>query len=72
MSMYLHVTSGIAVSAGEIGEEEARELVETQEQLKGALADLQAARGEISVLRLRVAQLEANADGDDGDNIGQQ
>ncbi len=58
--------SGIAVSAGELEEEQASALADTREELKQALLSLQAIRAENKELRARLARY-----GDDGDQDGQ-
>ena len=57
--------AGIAVSAGELDEEQARELAETREKLKNTLSSLQASRGENRLLRLRLSRYEPT-DGEEG------
>ena len=49
---------GIAVGAGELGEEQAKDLAETKEELRQALAALQTAREENQELRARLAREE--------------
>ena len=49
---------GIAVGAGELGEEQAKDLAETKEELRQALAALQTAREENQELRARMAREE--------------
>lgn len=46
---------GIAVGAGELQEEEAREFAETQEELKKVKEELQDVRSENQTLRRRLA-----------------
>ncbi|KAH9945990.1 uncharacterized protein BXZ73DRAFT_86207 [Epithele typhae] len=50
------LVGGIAVGAGEIGEEQAKELEETREELKSTQAELEGVRLENQQLRLRLAQ----------------
>ncbi|OCH95031.1 hypothetical protein OBBRIDRAFT_746573 [Obba rivulosa] len=52
---------GIAVSAGEIEEEQAKELEETQQELKGTIVALTEARRENQYLRSRLATLEGQS-----------
>ncbi|TBU35827.1 hypothetical protein BD311DRAFT_772879 [Dichomitus squalens] len=52
------LVQGIAVSAGELDEEQAKVLAETREALKRATASLQSARNENQQLRARLAYYE--------------
>ncbi|KAI0748270.1 hypothetical protein C8Q80DRAFT_1270698 [Daedaleopsis nitida] len=52
------LVQGIAVGAGELGEEQAKDLAETKERLNHALSSLQAARAENQQLRARIASLQ--------------
>ncbi|KAI0807432.1 hypothetical protein C8Q74DRAFT_1362934 [Fomes fomentarius] len=56
------LVQGIAVGAGELDEEQAKDLAETKEQLRQALSSLQVARNETQQLRARVARFEQNQD----------
>ena len=49
---------GIAVSAGELEEEQAKALADTKQELQQALSSLHTARDENQQLRARIAALE--------------
>lgn len=51
--------AGIAVSAGELDEQQAEELIETRQQLKVAHASLEAVRQENQELRARITSLQS-------------
>ncbi|KAH9857013.1 hypothetical protein C2E23DRAFT_806261 [Lenzites betulinus] len=53
------LVQGIAVSAGELDEQQAEELIETRQQLKVAHASLEAIRQENQELRARITSLQS-------------
>ncbi|KAI0831440.1 hypothetical protein BC628DRAFT_1312137 [Trametes gibbosa] len=54
------LVQGIAVSAGELDERQAEELIETRQQLQDACASLQAVRQENQELRARIMSLQSS------------
>lgn len=63
------LSPGIAVSAGELEEEQASALANTREELKQALLSLQATRAENKQLRVRLARYEGDEDGQARDEL---
>lgn len=55
------VAPGIAVSAGELEEENAKTLARTRQERDQALMALRQAQEEIQTLRVRVSSLEGNS-----------
>ncbi|PIL24133.1 transporter [Ganoderma sinense ZZ0214-1] len=63
------LVQGIAVSAGELQEEQASALADTQEELKQALLSLQETRAENKQLRARLSRYEGDEDGQARDEL---
>ena len=68
-ALTLLLSPGIAVSAGELEEEQASALANTREELKQALLSLQATRAENKQLRVRLARYEGDEDGQARDEL---
>ena len=68
-ALTLLLSLGIAVSAGELEEEQASALANTREELKQALLSLQATRAENKQLRVRLARYEGDEDGQARDEL---